>query len=387
MVLTECFYELYRGREEVECGKSEDKTMSEELSHSAFYERAVRYLSGEMPDKERRVFEEELAGDREKRERLDEFRKIWTGVELIRSRGAYDMDEEWNVLRDKMGWSGAEKGKGDGTDGISRDAKKAGEVAKKEGRPVRMLRYYLVRIAAALVIGFLGVAGWYYGRQALWYDHYAVERGTEVFQLPDGSEVTLNEGSELAWHKRSGSSERKVKLEGEAYFEVVRNPSVPFRIEAGAAQVEVLGTRFNVRAYKDIETVEVTVESGVVAMRSDRGDTGELVLKKGNSGVYYRSDRELELVNEADPNVLAWKTREIVFDRTSLADAAEVISRVYHIPVELADPALGRCEITVTFREQELEAVLHVLTGMLDLEVKRRGDRIVLDGPGCRGSD
>ena len=344
-------------------------------------------MSGEMPDKERRVFEEELAGDPEMRERLDEFRKIWTGVELIRSRGEYDMDEEWNVLRDKMGWSGAGKGESDGTEEMGRDGKTAEEDAKEEGRPARSLRYYLVRIAAALVIGFLGVAGWYYGRQALLYDHYVVENGTEVFQLPDGSEVTLNEGSELAWHKRSGSSERKVKLEGEAFFEVVRNPSRPFRIEAGDAQVEVLGTRFNVRAYKDIATVEVTVESGVVAMRSDRDDAGELVLKKGNSGVYHRSDRELELVKKADPNVLAWKTRKIMFDRTPLAEAAEVISRVYHIPVELAEPALGRCEITVTFRGQELESVLHVLTGMLDLEVKRRGDRIVLDGPGCQGSE
>ncbi len=369
--------------------------MSEELSHSAFYERAVRYLSGEMPDKERRVFEEELAGDREMRERLDEFRKIWTGVDLIKAREEYDMDHEWNVLRDKLGWSIDEiirsGGRGENIEKDEKGESRNGEIGmpgeRGTGMPVRSLRYYLVRIAAALVIGFLGVAGWYYGRQALWYDHYSVERGTEVFQLPDGSEVTLNEGSELAWFNRSDRGERKVKLEGEAYFEVVRNPSVPFRIEAGAAQVEVLGTSFNVRAYKDIETVEVTVESGVVALRSDRGDAGELVLKKGNSGVYHRSDRDLELVKKADPNVLAWKTREIVFDRTTLAEAAEVISRVYHTRVELADPALGRCEITVTFRGQELESILHVLTGMLDLEVKRRGEWIVLDGPGCRGSE
>ena len=147
--------------------------------------------------------------------------------------------------------------------------------------------------------------------------------------------------------------------------------------------VEVLGTRFNVQAYRHQQTVEVTVQSGVVALAPHNQSDDLIVLKEGNSGVYRKKDHALELLQEARPNALSWKTREMVFARTPLSEVVEVIGEVYHTPVKLAHSGLGRCEITVTFHQQELGAVLKVLSGMLDLEVQRQEGVIVLDGPGC----
>jgi ferric-dicitrate binding protein FerR (iron transport regulator) len=178
------------------------------------------------------------------------------------------------------------------------------------------------------------------------------------------------------------SSERKIILQGEAYFDVARDTLRPFVVEAGSTVIEVLGTSFNVRAYAETETVEVTVNSGLVAMGAKRGSDKQLILNPGNSGIYDKAKRSLNLISKADPNALAWKTRELVFSETSLAEVASVISHVYQVQLRVAD-SIASCPLTVSFSQQELSAVLNVIVNTLDLSMEREEGVIVLKGEGC----
>ena len=214
------------------------------------------------------------------------------------------------------------------------------------------------------------------------YEKVASVQGKETIELDDGSLITLNEGSTLRYSVKK-RSERKVFLSGEAFFEVARDSLRPFIVVADETVVEVLGTSFNVRAYKENETIEVTVQSGMVSMTGRKSTEEQLVLQPGNTGLYNRSGRSLEFIGRADPNSIAWKTRELLFSETPLSEVVEVVSRVYGVSLQLGNEELADCPLTVSFSDQEFPAVLNVIQNTFDLQAERRGETIYLTGPGC----
>lgn len=336
--------------------------MKNEALHSQFGAKIASYLSGEMNPGERVSFEQEIAADAEKGELFSEYSKIWKGVDQLAEQSGYNVDEEWGILSEKMDFSG------------------------KRGLPgnTRKLRAFVFRAAAVLLIGIAGVAGWVVVRNMNAYEALAVEDGSETFELSDGSVITMNAGTTLKYDTRENSGERRVILSGEAFFEIARDTARPFVVEAGSAVIEVLGTSFNVNAYRENETVEVTVHSGLVSMAA-RSKTGkQILLNPGNAGVLYKTGKQLDIVSTADPNDIAWKTREMVFSGTPLGEVISVVNHVYRSNIVIPDPSLMNCTITVSFRDQELGAVLEVITSTLDLSLSREEGQLILTGEGCK---
>ncbi len=331
--------------------------MEKEELHIEFNDQIVRYLSDEMTVSEKEQFEHLINVDSEKLAQFSAYKKIWDGVDHLAARSKYDMDGEWNMLADKIDFEPDER-------------------INTSGRSLRMI---VLRVAAALVIGVLGVAGWYGGRQMLMYERVAVESGIKEIVLPDGTLLTLNSGSTIKYTKRESLSYRMIKLNGEAYFEVARDTTRPFIIDAGLARVEVLGTKFNVRAYPESKVVEVTVSSGLVAMASKRESDHQILLAKGNTGIYTREKKELNLIKSGNANAIAWKTRELVFTDTPIEEVIRVIAHTYNVDIVLVDPGLSEFTITVSFTNQELEAVLNVLESTLDLKIEKNGNQIRID--------
>jgi len=126
--------------------------------------------------------------------------------------------------------------------------------------------------------------------------------------LEDGTRVMLNRDSKIRYNKKFGTEAREISLRGEAWFDVARDTARPFLIDAGSAMVEVLGTSFNVNAYKENPIIEITVESGVVAVKAKQDLEEQIILRAGNSGSYNSSKHELKLQSDYNPNNFAWKT-------------------------------------------------------------------------------
>jgi ferric-dicitrate binding protein FerR (iron transport regulator) len=228
----------------------------------------------------------------------------------------------------------------------------------------------------------LGIS-WVYLSRNLGMERVLAEDQPVEVVLEDGTRVTLNRNSSFRYSKSFDQEDRKVYLSGEAWFDVARDTSMPFVVDAGAALVEVLGTSFNVNAYRKNPTVEITVESGLVALSSKGDQQDQIVLKAGSGGTYNKSRKELKVIPSSDPNSKAWMTRELIFDGSSLREVCELINRVYGVRMEVMNEDLSSCPITVTFRDQSLESVLRVLELTLDLQISRDGEEIRLDGEGC----
>ena len=95
----------------------------------------------------------------------------------------------------------------------------------------------------------------------------------------------MNINSKIKYPTAFDQNERNVFIEGEAYFNIVHNPDIPFRISTENANIEVIGTSFNVTAYKLQENIEVVVSDGVVALSSKDNPDNKIILEKGVRGI------------------------------------------------------------------------------------------------------
>lgn len=343
--------------------------MSHEEAHIDFKKLITKKLSGELSPDEERHFQEEIHRDPDKQSLWEEYRKIWDSVGSVPPSSSYDLDAEWALIRAKL-------------QGYASEEVKTRTLQARPAKARRLL-YYTYRIAAILILGVVLSLSWVYANRMLGMERVAAKSEPVEVVMEDGTHVTVNRHSSLRYKKKFMSEERKVFLSGEAWFEVARDTSRPFVVDAGAALVEVLGTSFNVNAYKENNVVEITVESGLVAMSAKKDQKDLIVMKAGSGGTYHKRQKELTLLASTDPNKISWKTREFYFEGSTLQEVAELLNRVYGADLVIANPALSSCEITVTFKDQSLEAILTVLEKTLDLEISRSGDKIRLDGKGC----
>lgn len=339
--------------------------MNPEETHREFNGLATRYLSGELSPEQAHHFEELLKGDSEKRVLFEELRKIWDSVGSANPEEACDLDAEWKLMKGMI------------------PELNQGSQGKPSPVKTPFLIFYTYRIAAVLLVGLLIGLGLSYGTRIFSHTQVVAKDQPVDLILEDGTQISLNRDSKIRYKKKFASGERQILLEGEAWFEVARDSARPFVIDAGSALVKVLGTSFNVNAYKENQVVEITVESGIVALTAKEEKQEQIVMKAGNSGTYDKKNKELALIPTSDPNDISWKTKELYFDGASLQEVVDLINRVYDAKLIISNEALASCQITVTFRDQTLDAILHVLESTLDLEISREGQQISLEGPAC----
>ena len=247
------------------------------------------------------------------------------------------------------------------------------------------LDYPLLKIAAIVVfVIMLTSVGFYLSRP--WGTQSYSSIPTNEFELStivleDGSVVTLNHDTKINYPKTFSQNIREVSIEGEAYFEVQPDKDKPFVIHAGETDIMVLGTSFSVNAYPSSNEVEVVVESGKVQVSKaskTQNNTDGVTLDPGDRGLYNNFSKELIKSRNDNPNFLAWKTRNIIFDKTTLKDVASLLSKVYNVKVKTEELQIDTLRLTSKFENNTLDFVLEVIALTHDLEVKTENEYYVL---------
>lgn len=180
--------------------------------------------------------------------------------------------------------------------------------------------------------------------------------GQYQVNLPDGTKVWLNAASSLTFPLSFAAHERKVLLAGEAYFEVAKDKTKPFRVEVRDVKVEVLGTHFNVMAYKEDGEVKTTLLEGSV--RLNHNDISAL-LKPGEQGYLSKSKFNITPANVA--MATAWKNGWFLFDNTDLYTLMGQISRWYDVDVVYEEGVKEEVFNGKIARKSELSKVLKIL--------------------------
>ena len=205
----------------------------------------------------------------------------------------------------------------------------------------------------------------------------AIPRGGEyVLTLADGSRVWLNSESELRFPSRFEGTERRVSVTGEAYFQVAKDATAPFVVEAGGVAVRVTGTEFNVMAYADDERVETTLAEGGVTVeaggRTTRVAPGEqAVFDKATGGLSKR---------RVDINLYtSWKSGLFEFRDMPLGRVARQLERWYDVRIHFAAPAVADIRFTGAVEKQRpLDFILDIIRETRSVDYRIEGREVTI---------
>jgi len=313
--------------------------------HIDFESLTAKYLSGSATSEEVDRLEAWVKSDKKKQSLFLEIKKSW---KIAATAGqSFDEAKAWKKITAKT------------------DRKLTGNKSETQytGTGISLNRIW--RVAAAILL-FIGGSYLVYHFPQAGDRTFIAEKETMDFKLHDGSAVSLNIRSSLTYPARFRGNERRVKLEGEGYFEVAPIEKKPFIVEASGIEVRVLGTSFYINAREDELQVEVVVKSGKVAVISP--DSRELKLSAGQKGIYRMDDRELFEESIENPNYLSWKTRFIVFENTILEEVFKVLENTYGVRFKIKSQELENYMLTTTFKEQTLEDVLEIIKETFGLQ-------------------
>lgn len=189
------------------------------------------------------------------------------------------------------------------------------------------------------------------------------ERKVVVFQ--DGTKVYLNAGSKLSYPSFWTLSDRDVKLEGEAFFQVEKNPKRPFVVDMNGVSLTVYGTRFNAKAYPQDDAVEVILFDGDVVFNAVGKDYD---MEPSEQLAYSRSTGNVEIISLKSPNdQILWTENVIMFRNNTLREIAEVLSRWYNVKFEVEDELLYSRTFTLKTDHQPLHVLLEEMEYVSDL--------------------
>ncbi len=198
--------------------------------------------------------------------------------------------------------------------------------------------------------------------------------------LPDGSVAWLNKNSVISFSNNQ-DKERNVILNGEAFFEVVKNPEKPFVITSKNAVTQVLGTSFNLIAFDTAQTVKLTVATGKVSFKSTKSNSEQIVT--ANEAAIIDLNGTNNKLSQFDINETTWKENKLIFNDVPLNEAIKSIEHYYGVNISVNNPLLNNCHVTCEFTNTNLIQVLDDLSKILSITYSKNNNDIVLSGKGC----
>lgn len=183
---------------------------------------------------------------------------------------------------------------------------------------------------------------------------------TTSLTLPDGTLVFLNSESTLSYPSHFDGDTRNVNLQGEAYFEVAKDPEKKFIVSTShQSQIEVLGTHFNVEAYEKENRVSATLVEGKIGFIYKCDNTSKKVLMTpGQKLVYDPKDSKVQLYATSGESEIAWKEGKIIFRNTPLEEGLRMLEKRYNVEFIIKNNRLKGDSFTGTFTNQRLERIL-----------------------------
>ena len=244
--------------------------------------------------------------------------------------------------------------------------------------------YYLAWTAVASILLLIGIYFFRDGttiNQPIINNLFTAEGSKGKFILPDSSVVWLNSGSSLRYVGDLSDCRRVVSLSGEAYFEVAKNER-PFIVKTGELDIEVLGTRFNVRAYDEFPVISTTLIEGSVKILKGCSPTEieETILKPGQQLRYNKDDDKMELANVNTHLYIAWRDGKMIFDQERIEDAFALMEQNSNMVIVLKNKNIAGRKITGSFSfDEKPEKMFTVLQQSIPFDFYTRNDTIFIE--------
>lgn len=328
-----------------------------------------RYLSNEATPAEKKELDHWINKSESNRKKFESYREIYD-VEI---QNKYEYDTEKALARFRLVMNK------DQNTTPYRAAARSGHKLRKRNSAIWW------KIAAMLLLT-AGLSFYLITSDHLILDKSSVEEisGTKIstepgeqksFRLSDGSRIKLNADSELYIPEHFGEDGRVVELTGEAFFEISSIQNLSFEILTSSARVQVLGTKFGVRAWKDREESIITVLTGRVSVRSANLEIEESTILE--SGEYSRVtlNRSPTSARYSDiDQYVGWTDQLLVFEETPLKDVLKSLELHFNVQIDVEDSSSIEDPVTARYRNESLKEILEYtsITHGVQFNVKSR---------------
>jgi ferric-dicitrate binding protein FerR (iron transport regulator) len=316
------------------------------------------------PDKEWEELASMLSGEKnEEKDLINSFEdddvsvlnEHWKEMRYMNNNDIVDVDKAWNKVLTRI------------------------QTIHEDEKPVRKLNAYWLRIAATaiLLIG-IGTAVFYSGMNTreIMITTTSEQRNVPV-DLPDGSKIYLNHNSSLAYRADLGKASRKVRLSGEAFFQITPDVHKPFIIDAGKAEVKVVGTSFNVITDNYDASVEVFVKTGKVILADKEGEKS-ITLDPGFIGKMNAG--KAEKTENSDPNYMAWNTGILDYKGQKLENVFRDLKRIYNMDIVADDPSILENTWSSYIDNQPQDKIILLICTSFNLSYTKEGNVYHLAG-------
>jgi ferric-dicitrate binding protein FerR (iron transport regulator) len=196
--------------------------------------------------------------------------------------------------------------------------------------------------------------------------------------LPDGSVAFLNASSTLTYPQSFSDTLRTVTLTGEAFFEVIKNPSKPFVVTTKGIQTVVLGTSFNVRSFDADSATAVSLVTGKVRVAGEGKDEQEHILAPGERLVYHQADHSFEKATFDVADITGWKDGVLVFSDNDFAATIEKLEQWYGVEIKVQRQPTQEWHVNGHFEHESLAEVLASIQFVYDIKYDIKDNTVIL---------
>ncbi len=327
----------------------------------------VSYLTGNCSKNEQKVVEHWLTLSDENMLLYEEFKQVWESSAAGGDSCLVDIDKAWGNFKSRANFN---------------ETTAVETIESKKHFTKRSFFVVSSRIAAIIVVVF----GLYLlidrGNQVENYSYTAATALLDSpFVLPDGSNVTMNEGAEINYREYFSSDIRTIDFKGEAFFDVAHNPDKPMIIAAGNVRVKVLGTSFNLCNCVHSNEITVHLETGKVLFYSvDENDGSileQIILLPGQKGVYNKTTGSITKHQVNNSNHLAWKTGALEFVNAPLPEVIKVLERTYRINVK-SEVSVEDYKLTARYNNETPHSIFESLQIIYGLDYEINGESVII---------
>jgi transmembrane sensor len=326
------------------------------MKHQDYFLLIHKKLSGNITRQEEELLNQWLDQDQDNRETFDQLKLVWDDAgedDLINDEY---FAEQLLILQQKVK--------------DSKEKEIAIHKAARTNRYMSIAIIALVVLCSGLFVGYL-VQG-----KLNAPTYIAMDENRKVL-LADNSSVLLNRKSSIVFSQ--SIQERKVELEGEAFFDVAKDKSRPFCIYAKGAIIRVIGTSFVVKSYQAEPTKVIVISGKVEVIR----DNEKLTLYKGEKIVIVNPGDAFQRSKNDDPNFDSWYTHKLSFKKTPLEEIFSLLEDQYQVNFEVSNPEVLTCRFTGIFDHESLDKIVKILSYSLDFTYELNDGKYFIKGKGC----
>jgi hypothetical protein len=197
--------------------------------------------------------------------------------------------------------------------------------------------------------------------------------------LEDGTKVWINADSKLTYPSKFNKKERIVQLEGEAYFEVAHDKEWPFMVKTTITETKVLGTSFNIKAYKNEDKVETTLIEGKVALNQSVGNSS-ILMDPGHQAIVSVKGGEV-IYKKVDTAIFtSWKDKQFEFEEETLESILKSLERWYNVTIEFSDDDIKQLRFSARLKRYDsIQGLLNRIEQTNKVHFSYRPDKILVN--------